>query len=138
MGALLGTGLMAACAPDAPTALPDPPAPIERPAEYAFGDDVAAREERVLRRVTDALGAGGRPRETRFVAPAGYDLAQLERFYAAQAEAGGWAPVTALASALDRGAGGVAYTRDGETVALVWLRPEPGAAAPVTMLRFGG
>lgn len=118
--------------------LPDPPAPLSQPAEYAFGDRIAAADERLAARVADALGQKyGRPREARYVAPAVADLVTLQRFYAARARKGGWIETSAVAAALRPGEGGFGFTQGDRALAIIWLESEKGGATPVTVMRFG-
>ena len=113
--------LLAACDGKVSTmTLPDPPAPLTRPGEYAFGDDVAAADERLAQRAGAALGSHpGRPREVHYVAPAGTDFAKLRQFYAAQAREGGWAEARSLGATLRPGEGGFGFTRGDQAFTLV-------------------
>ncbi|WP_419814401.1 hypothetical protein [Glacieibacterium sp.] len=135
---LAGPLLLSACDDKASTmTLPDPPAPLTRPAEYSFGDHVAAADERLAKRAGVALGNPGRPREVHYVAPAGTDFDAIRQSYAARARDGGWAEARTLALTLRPGEGGFGFTRGDQAFALVWLRAEAGGATPVTVIRVG-
>ncbi len=67
--------------------LPDPPAPIVRPAEYAFGDHVANAEEHLVGQIDQSLrGRFDKPAEAHLAAPADTDFAAVRRWYGERAE----------------------------------------------------
>lgn len=118
--------------------LPDPPAPIARPAEYAFGDQVASVEEHLIGQVDQSLrGRFGKPIEEHLAAPAGTDFAAILHWYGERAK--GWQALPEIeAVARVRGGRGFGFSRDGQAFVLLWLAPDTAkGASPVTILRYG-
>jgi hypothetical protein len=139
LGPLFAGGLaLAGCGAKEPSAmvLPDPPAPIERPAEYAFGDTVAAQEERLAGDVDRVLRTRfGKPIETHLTAPAGTDFAAISRWYGEKAQ--GWQPLPEVATMAKAGGGsGFGFAQGDHALVLLWLPALPGASHPVTLLRY--
>jgi len=135
----------AACAPEpAVTDLPDPPAPLERPAEYSFGSSTRA-EDADAEREANALVARtvpqlkAKPRVRYWTAPQGFDPAGLQDRYDAQAKSGGWTRVERFGEQLGPGRGGFAYTARDRGFALIWLTrtEQPTGRVPVTVIRYG-
>jgi len=135
-----------ACAPvSSVTDLPDPPAPLERPAEYAFGSSTRAEDANAERDASAIVaravsGSKGKPRVRYWTAPEDFDLAGLRSTYDAQARAGGWTAVERFGEQLGPGRAGFAYVAGDRAFALIWLtRTEQLAGrVPVTVLRYGG
>lgn len=131
--------LAAGCTDKAPMTLPDPPAPIAQPAEYAFGDAIASADNRAAAAAQDLL----RPRfgggqERNLVAPAGTDFAAITRWYDARAQEAGWEPVAGFADRLGSGRHGFAYATGTRAFALVWIdQAAADGSRPVTTIRFG-
>lgn len=131
--------LAAGCTDKAPMTLPDPPAPITQPAEYAFGDAIAGADDRAAAAAQDLL----RPRfgggqERNLVAPAGTDFTTVARWYDARAQEAGWEPIADFAERLGSGRRGFAYSSGTRAFALVWIdQAAPDGSRPVTTLRFG-
>lgn len=129
---------IAACDRDTVMTLPDPPAPLTRTAEYAWGDRVAAAEERMKTRVAAALAARfGRPRETLYTVRAGSDPAAVQSWYAERARDAGWTELPAIPSALRPGEGGFGFAQGDRALAILWLTSKDGGPTPVTVMRFG-
>ncbi len=118
--------------------LPDPPAPIIRPAEYAFGDQVASAEEHLVGQVDQLLRTRfGKPVEAHLTAPAATDFAALRRWYAERAR--GWQPLPEVEGAAKAGRGqGFGFSHGDQAFVMVWLtRDAAEGANPVTILRYG-
>ncbi|MGK6354139.1 hypothetical protein ACMGDH_02805 [Sphingomonas sp. DT-207] len=111
---------------------------LSHPAEYTFGDAIAAADATAVGHVVDLLGPRhGKPEVTRYVAPAGSDLAGLETYYDAKARAAGWQPIAEVRGALSPGESAIGYRADGGAFAVVWLTPRANSAAtPVNVIRF--
>ena len=124
--------------PDRAVPLPDPPAPVARPAEYPFGDAVASAENRAANRVAALLGPRfGRQQETHFAAPAGTDFSGLHRWYDERARAAGWRPLEELGGKLGPTEQAFGYQRNGAAFVLLWLERGDGGPVPVTVVRLG-
>lgn len=136
----------AACAPVPPvTDLPDPPAPLERPAEYGFGSSTRAADTNAERNANAIVaraepGLKGRPQVRYWTAPNDFDPAGLRSTYDDKARAGGWTPVGRFGEQLGPGRSGFAYTAQGRGFALIWLTrtEQPANRIPVTVIRYGG
>ncbi|MBB5760154.1 hypothetical protein HNR00_004900 [Methylorubrum rhodinum] len=131
--------IAASCTNIRPTRLPDPPPPIVRPAEYAFGDTIAALDNRAAGSAQDLLRPTyGRGDELSLLAPAGTDFAVLARWYEARAQETGWRPVEDFTARLGRGRHGIAYASGQQAFALIWIDATAAdGSRPVTMIRFG-
>jgi hypothetical protein len=127
---------LGACA--AAPKIPEPPSMLSRPAEYVFGDAIAAADATAVGHVVDLLGPRhGKPEVARYVAPANLDLAGLETYYDAKARAAGWEPIVDVRGALSAGENAIGYRADGTAFAVVWLTPRGNSAAtPVNVIRF--
>ncbi|MGY4397502.1 hypothetical protein ACVWZA_002696 [Sphingomonas sp. UYAg733] len=131
---------LAACNQKEPVimTLPDPPAPIVRPAEYAFGDQVASAEEHLVGQIDQALRARfGKPAETHLTAPAGTDFAAVRHWYGERAQR--WQPLPDVEGAARAGGGhGFGFTHGDQAFVMIWLTRHASAGAnPVTILRYG-
>jgi hypothetical protein len=131
--------MLVACQKE-PTAmtLPDPPAPIVRPAEYAFGDHIASAEEHLVGQIDQSLrGRFDKPVEAHLSAPAETDFAAVRRWYGERAE--GWQALPDVEAAARAGGGqGFGFARDGQAFVMLWLAPDAAkGASPVTILRYG-
>ena len=118
--------------------LPDPPAPIVRPAEYAFGDHVASVEEHLVGQVDQSLRSRfGKPAEAHLTAPAGTDFAAIRRWYGERAKE--WQALPEIETVARAGGGqGFGFSRDGQAFVLLWLAPDAAKGmSPVTILRYG-
>jgi hypothetical protein len=140
LGPLVAALMLAACGAREPTAmtLPDPPAPIARPAEYAFGDHVASVEEKLVGQVDRSLrDRFGKPAEAHLTAPAGTDFAATRRWYEGQAS--GWQALPQVETVARAGGGqGFGFSRDGQAFVLLWLAPDTAKGlSPITILRYG-
>ena len=147
VGAMLGAAIWAvvvtlggSCTDAAPATLPDPPAPIAKPAAYAFGDAIASLDTRAAGAAQDALRPTyGRGIEASFVAPASTDFAALARWYETHARDAGWRPIADFAARLGRGRHGFAFVRGVRAFALIWIdATAPDGSRPVTVIRLGG
>lgn len=141
VAAVLASGLaLAACGSEAPVPMPAPPAPLIKPARYAFGDAISALDHRAAGVAWDLLRPQyGRGRERSFVAPKGTDFAALTRWYDARAARHGWRPVPDFGARLGRERHGLAYAGGGRAFALTWIdRTAPDGSRPVTVARFDG
>lgn len=142
LAALLVAGLVTACTgpppSDGPGALPAPPDGVTAPAEYAFGDDVAARDLRAWGPVYDALATEvdeERLRTVPLVLDTGVDVTEVRDAY--DGELAGdrrWEPLSAQPGA---GAWAQGWTSpDGDdALVLVGLEPRSGEThVPLTVV----
>ncbi|AWB25753.1 hypothetical protein DA075_33515 [Methylobacterium currus] len=138
MGAVAVT-LVVSCTDAAPVTLPDPPAPIARPAEYAFGDVIASLDNRAAKAAQDALRPSfGRGIEVTLIAPASTNFTALARWYETRAQEAGWQPIADFTARLGRGRHGFAYSRGERAFAMVWIdATAPDGSRPVTVIRLG-
>lgn len=139
-GAAVTIGLaVAACGGQAEDAmsLPDPPAPVTRPADAPFGDSAAAADEKLSAEIDRMLRPRfGKPTEQHFAAPVDVDLAALERFYLGEAD--GWQPLPDVAAAAQAGGGaGFGFTKGRQAFVLLIPGVAGGERRPVTVQRYG-
>ncbi|MCX8474245.1 MAG: hypothetical protein MT490_00480 [Sphingomonas sp.] len=133
----LAVAALAACGPAQSPQVPSPPPDLAQPAEYAFGDAVAAADSAAIGHVADLLQAGGRPEVTRYAAASGTDFAKLEAYYDVRAAAGGWEPLADLGRSLPPGERAIGYRAGNSAFAVVWLAPRAGSGfVPVNVIRF--
>lgn len=115
--------------------MPSPPAALVQPAEYAWGDAIGARDERMARHVIGGLEPRfGHADEAHYVAEA-TALGGLQRDYAARLGEG-WT-VLPLTSVLGPGEQGFGFVRDQRALVVAWLPTQPDGRVPVTTFTFG-
>lgn len=131
---------LAACGPARSSMqVPSPPPMLTRPAEYAFGDAIAAADSAAMGHVVDLFqGRFGRPEIVRYTASSGTDFDRLKAYYDAGATAAGWEPLPDLGRDLPPGERAIGYHAGNSAFVVVWLAPRPGSAlVPVNVIRFG-
>lgn len=136
LGGLAAAAMIGGCS--APARVPDAVPPmLQRPAEYAWGDPVAARDDRLARHVTRALSADhGQASELHLIAPDGAAIEQSRSWYRSQLGQG-WAPLP-LESVLEPGEAGYGFANGRAAIVVAWLPAQPDGRHPVTVFRFDG
>lgn len=116
----------------------DPPPMLAQPAEYAFGDSVAAADGAAVRHVIDLLEPRfGRAEVRRYTASSRADFAELRAYYDMRAAKAGWRPIPDIAGAVSPRENAIGYRADGAAFAVVWLTPRPDSPlTPVNVIRF--
>lgn len=136
----LAVMVLAACS-KAPSrmSVPNPPATLTLPAEYAFGDTIGAADAAAIAHVIDSLQPHfGHPKVTRYTAPRETDFTALRAHYDVQAIAAGWQPMPYVGRGLPANEQAIGYQADGTAFAVVWLAPRVDSPiTPVNVIRFG-
>lgn len=132
--ALTALTLMCGCAER--TSPPDPPGSLTLPAEYAWGDAVASRDERLARHITGRLGERfGQARETHYVASDIAAVRALDGWYRDRLGED-WRPAP-LDGVFGPGEAGFGFARGDDALVVAWLGAQADGRVPVTVFRFG-
>ena len=133
---LIAAAVLSACMDGGEAKVPDPPPTLAMPDEYAWGDEVAARDDRMARHVTRHLGDRfGQARETHYVAADAAQRRALEDWYRARLGEE-WKPAP-LDGAFGPGEHGFGFARGDDVLVVAWLSPQPDGRVPVTIFQFG-
>lgn len=111
---------------------------LAQPAEYAFGDSIAAADSVAIGHVIDLLEPlHGRAEVRRYTASSRADFAELRAYYDTRAAKAGWRPIPDVAGAVSPQENAIGYRADDAAFAVVWLTPRAGSPlTPVNVIRF--
>lgn len=131
---LLGVAVTA-CGSATTGAIPDPPATLRQPAEYAWGDVVASADNRLAGHVVALVACGARPSsEIHYVGADDGAVADLQRWYRDRLGSD-WRPQQL---AFSPGEAGFGFANGGQRFVVAWLPQGTNRQTPVTLFQFRG